>query len=744
MSFGFLNAVMLAGLAALLLPVVVHLLSKRRYDVVPWGAMQFLELGRRTRRRVRLQDLLLLAVRMGVLALLVAGMARPWAKGGVLGRFAPAERRDVVLVIDGSYSMGWEGNGVTPRAAAIQFAHEVLDELSPGDSVMLLDAREAPYTVLPSPTSDLPHSRRLLDALPPPAGTSRLAAAAAEAVQRLALATHTSRHVILLTDGQALPWQVEGNADWLRFDDLKRQLPVEPQVFAIDVTGGAARDRPNLSVDPLVLSRELTVPGVPIRIRTTIRQSGGETSRCEVSLHVNGQRLEEQTTTITVPANGQAPVEFEHRFDAVGSYVMSVAVEPDALPGDDRSHAAVVVDPQIRVLLVNGDPQSDPVRDEVFFLRSAFAPAGSRTPWVTAETVDWREWQPAALVGQAVVFLCNVPGIDDAQRTALQEFVAGGGGLVIAPGDKVQPGAYAVLAAAGLLPMHFAEQRHEQDFTLRPILPDTESLQAGWLSRFHGEMAIDLAQIRFGAWWRLVPIPAGAGASGREAAPRIEARLKTLDPLVCSKPYGRGAVVQLAVPLDADWSTLPSKNDYVPFVHELVFSLLGRSTGRNVQVGMPLRLALREGELAGEWSFTGPDDVTIAGRIAAEEAGRTVELPSARLAGIYEASLASDRRRKEYFVAATDRSESDLTPLTAVQRQQIARERGISFVERLDDYRRATRAEAEPTELWRWLLLAVLAGLVVETLVTRRLVRRGHTDVGESAAEPLTDGARPL
>ncbi|REJ93045.1 MAG: hypothetical protein DWQ34_11235, partial [Planctomycetota bacterium] len=51
MSFGLLNGLMLLGLAAVALPVIVHLISKRKFDVVQWGAMQFLELGRRTRRR---------------------------------------------------------------------------------------------------------------------------------------------------------------------------------------------------------------------------------------------------------------------------------------------------------------------------------------------------------------------------------------------------------------------------------------------------------------------------------------------------------------------------------------------------------------------------------------------------------------------------------------------------------------------------------------------------------------------
>ena len=90
MSFGFLNAVMLAGLAGVALPILAHLLTKRRYDIVHWGAMRFLQLGQRTRRKIRLQDFLLLLLRMALIALLAIALARPWAKGRCLGTSPPS------------------------------------------------------------------------------------------------------------------------------------------------------------------------------------------------------------------------------------------------------------------------------------------------------------------------------------------------------------------------------------------------------------------------------------------------------------------------------------------------------------------------------------------------------------------------------------------------------------------------------------------------------------------------------
>ncbi len=80
MTWGVLNVAMLAGLLGVALPVVIHLLNRRRDPVVDWGAMQFLELGRWSRRKLNLAELLLMLARMAMLGLVALALARPfWA-----------------------------------------------------------------------------------------------------------------------------------------------------------------------------------------------------------------------------------------------------------------------------------------------------------------------------------------------------------------------------------------------------------------------------------------------------------------------------------------------------------------------------------------------------------------------------------------------------------------------------------------------------------------------------------------
>ena len=144
MGWELLNTPMLWGLAGLALPLLAHLLTRKRFERVQWAAMQFLELERDARRRVRIEELQLILLRMLMVGLLVVALSRPAGSGGWLTEFlgeVETSRRDVVIVIDGSSSMGWRDGHQTPHAAAIQFAHRFLEDLGPGDNVALIESR---------------------------------------------------------------------------------------------------------------------------------------------------------------------------------------------------------------------------------------------------------------------------------------------------------------------------------------------------------------------------------------------------------------------------------------------------------------------------------------------------------------------------------------------------------------------------------------------------------------------------
>src|SRR5690349_13989563 len=131
----FLNPLFLFGLAAAAIPVVIHLLTRKRPRRVPFASVEFLrEVNVAQLRRFRLRELLLLALRVLALALFALSLARPAVRGALGGRGGNAAS-SVVLLVDRSASMGATEARTTLSARAQARARAVLDALEAGDEV---------------------------------------------------------------------------------------------------------------------------------------------------------------------------------------------------------------------------------------------------------------------------------------------------------------------------------------------------------------------------------------------------------------------------------------------------------------------------------------------------------------------------------------------------------------------------------------------------------------------------------
>src|ERR1700722_10070924 len=175
----FLNAVLLWGLLAVIVPPIVHLLNRRRFRVVDWAAMQFLIVGRKTRQKVLFEQIFLMLMRVGLIVMLVLAIASPLLKlnwvvklpgGERLAHAAGQTNRDIVLIVDGSYSMDYKWQNKTAHDAAKEWAGDFLKDLSPGDRVAILQAKQQPIAVLGLLTADLKEVGAKLQGMPPPRG----------------------------------------------------------------------------------------------------------------------------------------------------------------------------------------------------------------------------------------------------------------------------------------------------------------------------------------------------------------------------------------------------------------------------------------------------------------------------------------------------------------------------------------------------------------------------------------------
>src|SRR5262245_10468460 len=109
----FLNPILLAGLAAISIPIIIHLLNRRRFQKVVWAAMRFIQASvEKNQKRMRIEDLILLALRCLLVALLALALARP-ALMSEAGSMLGESKVTAVLILDNSRSMGMSDGTAT-------------------------------------------------------------------------------------------------------------------------------------------------------------------------------------------------------------------------------------------------------------------------------------------------------------------------------------------------------------------------------------------------------------------------------------------------------------------------------------------------------------------------------------------------------------------------------------------------------------------------------------------------------
>ena len=229
MPFGVLNVLMLVGLAGVAIPILIHLLNRRRYNVVDWGAMQFLQISEATRRRIMIEELLLMLLRMGLIAILVLALASPFARQpGVLARLAGGGDRDVVLIFDGSVQHGLHRQGpVGPRRR--QGMGHRLRQRPVGRRQRVDPPGQAAGGAGPRHADARPGARRAtrIAHLPAPAGGCDWPAAVEAAQKILAKNGRARRDVIILSDNQRFGWA--DDTSLLRWELLANNLREKPE-----------------------------------------------------------------------------------------------------------------------------------------------------------------------------------------------------------------------------------------------------------------------------------------------------------------------------------------------------------------------------------------------------------------------------------------------------------------------------------------------------------------------------------
>ncbi len=636
----FLHPYFLFGLAGAAVPVLIHLLGRRRARRVPFPSLRLLHAAQKKRRTIsRLQRLISLLLRVLAIALLALGLASPILSHAP-GWLQLPRPQAVALVLDDSLSMTHARPGAPSAFDRGKAAAEsVLRALSPGDRVALIAASRPGEAVWRSRSE----ARARLAAMAPTALSAKLAPVLVGAAQALAQASAPNRTVLVVTDWQASAWR-EPPVDGRRLSTV--------QVVLVDVGDRTAR---NLSVDAVNLLTPVAITGRPVRLQAEVSASAAEAAKEQptevvAQLLVDGKPVAAQVASVRV--GEKAAVQFSLVPEAARDVPVRIALTggPHGLAEDDVRQCTLRVRAALRVLIAAPSGATGPG----FYLTAVLNPFGNRARGGMApEVVAPGELATAlARATPDLVILADCPRLEAAALRALQAHLSSGGGMLVFLGDDVDGGYY----SQGLLPaLAGGKDRLKPVLRFGEVLKAPEGVPVGLteintsrepLSPFANPRAGDLGALRI-TWARA--IQPGTSAD-------VLASFDSGAPALLEWRSGKGRVILFNTSADASWGEHVRDPAYVPLLHRLAQYVARPARAEIADVLVGERPEIRSTQ-------TPPAEVTLVGpdgrrRPVPAQAGL---LPEVDEPGAYRVLWAGNDAG---FAANVDERESDLTRTT--------------------------------------------------------------------------------
>ncbi|MBN1807675.1 MAG: BatA domain-containing protein [Planctomycetes bacterium] len=347
----------LLGTLTAAIPVLIHLLARRKSLPVYWPALRFLlESHRKTARRRKIEQVLLMLLRAGILFLLAIGLARPiirYASGALAGG-------TVVIVIDNTMSMGAEEEARSSLGEGLTYAQKALDGVPDSAFVGVVPVVKDPTLGLTGLGKGVETARACLRVVKPVPGRASLAAAMNEALRLVKSMGAAHQEVLVVTDLQRNAFPVQG--------EITEKAPAA--VLTVVNTG---RHSPvNATVEDISAFMPVAAPGGDLSVTGIIVNTSSTTVKTIAALEVDGARR--STQEVTVNAGGRTEASFSTRLETAGLHLLTIAIAKDALEGDNVRHAAVFVPQVLRTLVATA--QDDPGgQSPAFFIRCALNPS---------------------------------------------------------------------------------------------------------------------------------------------------------------------------------------------------------------------------------------------------------------------------------------------------------------------------------------------------------------------------------
>ncbi|MCU1384994.1 MAG: double-transrane region domain protein [Acidobacteria bacterium] len=682
----FLTPLFLAGLGAIAIPVLIHLIQREKKHVVEFPSLMFVRrIPYQSVRRRRIRHWALLLLRAAAIALIVAAFARPFTRQGTLAAAVGGGAREIVILLDQSASMGYGDHWTRARDAA----RTIVRGLGADDrATLVLFNKNAEENM--RATADRTRLEAAIDAAKVGSGATRYGPALKLAESILSRSPIKRREAVLISDFQRSGWT---GSEEVRF----------PEGMTVTTVSVASPGTVNLAVPSVAFARASFSGQERLTVTAGLSNKGDQALKdVPVTLTIDGHEI--QTEKATIGAHASGSVSFTQFTLSSPNVRGSVRAGTDPLPADNTFNFVLAPSEPVSLVIVDS---GDRAASSLFLAKALSI---GTTPVFQVDVTSASRLTPAALDKRAVVILNDTTFPPAAGGGVLKRYLDRGGGLLVVSGDH----ATWPQGEAELLPGRFGATVDRTS---------GRSASLGYLDYSHPVFEVFKAP-RSGDFtaahiFRYRALQTAPGD-------RVLARFDDGAVAAAERKIGGGRSIVWTSTLDDSWTDIAVKPVFLPLVHQLVRYLAHYEPPTSwLTVGQVLDLTARA---KGRGDHSDRIVVTPSGeRISQSNAGEGNEgLLELNEQGIYEIrSAAAASGRPEAIAVNLDPAESDLSAIDP--RELVASVTGHATPTAAPpvESQEMTREESERRQsLWWYLLMTGLLLLGAETVIANHLSRK--------------------
>ncbi len=497
MDLSLVHGGLAAGAALAALPVILHLFMRPKPKHVIFPALRLIrERQKRSKKKMRIKNWLLLLARMLLLALMALALARPTivAERMIGDQEVPTA---IGLVFDTSLSMTYKPQDKTLLKQAQESALEILSRTPSSSVVFVIDSADPTIAPL-SPDA----ARQRVEALTPRASNRTLNAAVGQAYTAIVEVDKPRHDVFIFTDLARSAWDMDRPAEGLdKAAKIKTGDKAGVKTYVVRLTPPDFHDVSVIEARP---SSEVVTEGEPLEIKTRIRADGQDAS-VVVELWLDGEPKEKRTIVLKKDSEEESPFVLSKvsATPPVHQGEIRITGSSDPLAFDDIRYFTFSVRPAVNVMVVSDNANDGEfVMDAIDPSAAARAVGGARpfrVEWV--QSGNFLEKAGTLNKKCRCVFINNVRDLGDAAWGKLAGFVQEGGGLVVGLGERSAQESYESTAALQLLPVTIEKKgpRLKEPTTFGAAADYTHPL----FSRYSKQLDDDLTLVIIRRYWNV-------------------------------------------------------------------------------------------------------------------------------------------------------------------------------------------------------------------------------------------------